>query len=178
MLLPHFWSRPISRWPVAVHACVAVILLLAVWGVGCGVLKNARHELATTNSNLDALQAQARLLSAAAAVKPMQAPPDFTQSLPNREAADVVVRDMGRNAQSLGLSLGALTVVHQAASARELGKVQLTLTANGEYAKAKAWLAELLARYPSLAVQTLSARAAAEATRQEWQLVLALYVKD
>jgi hypothetical protein len=163
---------------VAVHACVVVALLLAVWGVGYGVLKNARHELAKANSHLDTLQAQARLVSSAAAAKSMEAPPDFTQSLPSREAADAVVRDMGRNAQNLGLTLGALTVVHQAPSPRELGKVQLTLTANGEYAKAKAWLAELLARYPSLAVQTLSARAAAEATRHEWQLVLALYVKD
>jgi Tfp pilus assembly protein PilO len=178
MLPPHFWSRPISRWPLAVHACVAVVLLLAVWGVGYGVLKNARHELAKANSSLDTLQAQARQNSAAVVAKPMEVPPNFTHSLPSREAADAVVRDMGRHAQSLGLTLGALTVVHQASTARELGKVQLTLTANGEYAKAKAWLAELLARYPSLAVQTLSARAAAEATRQEWQLVLALYVKD
>jgi Tfp pilus assembly protein FimT len=170
--------RPFSYWPVAVHISLACVLVLLVFGVTKTLASKERRQLAGSKTQLAALVKQARSDALAESNISVQAAPDFTQSLPNRNVADDVVRDMGRNAATIGVNLGAVTVVHQDASARELGKVQFTVTANAEYGRAKTWLAELLARYTSLAVQTLSVRASAgEGSRQDWQLVFTLYVK-
>ncbi len=160
-----------------VHVVLAAAVLVLAWFASRALAIQAQGQLAGAKQSQQALQLKVQQRASA-----MQAPttiaPDFTQSLPNRNVADDVVRDMGRNAASMGVNLGAVTVVHQDASIRELGKVQFTVTANAEYGRAKTWLAELLARYTSLAVQTLSVRASAgEGSRQDWQLVLTLYVK-
>jgi hypothetical protein len=178
MLTRNFPHRPFSRWPTLVHAVLAVVLLLAAWLLGHKLVAGAKAQLQTANETVEVLQQKVQQQRMAALQTPAATAPDFTQSLPGRSVADDVVRDMGRNAVGLGVNLGAVTVVHQEASPRELGKVQFTVTANAEYGRAKAWLAELLARYASLAVQTLSVRAGAgEGGRQEWQLVFTLYVK-
>jgi hypothetical protein len=178
MLTRRLPYHPFSRWPTPVHAVLAAAVLLLTWFAGHTLVTKAQRQLSVDKQSLDALQLKLQQQRVAALQAPATNAPDFTQSLPGRSVADDVVRDMGRNAASLGVSLGAVTVVHQEASPRELGKVQFTVTANAEYGRAKAWLAELLARYDSLVVQTLSVRASAgEGGRQEWQLVFTLYVK-
>jgi hypothetical protein len=171
--------RPFSRWPISVHLSLALLAVLLAWAVGYGMRERIGHQFAASSASLAALQQQARLNQPAMVHAPTIPIVDFTQSLPSRAQVDDVVRDMGRNSQALGVSLGALTVVHQAPSAGEWGKVQLTVSAVGEYSKCKGWLAELLARYPSLAVQSLTIRSGINnATRQDWQLALTLYAKD
>jgi hypothetical protein len=175
----HLSRHPFSRWPTGVHIGLALAFLFLVVGLSHVWQERVHHQLAVLETDLATLRAHSNLNRIAEVQAPAAASPDFTHSLPSRALADEVVRDMGRQSQALGISLGALTLVHQLPNAREWGKVQLTVTTVGEYAKAKGWLAELLARYPSLAVQTLSIRAGvADAARQEWQLVLALYAKD
>ena len=115
-----------------------------------------QRTLASENANF----AEARRLASAgatgvgAAAAPLPAANPFA-TLPPRVRADDVVRDAGREAQMLGLAISTLSVAQQAASPREWGRVTFTVAASGEYRAAKAWLAAVLARYPSLAVQTL-----------------------
>jgi Tfp pilus assembly protein PilO len=168
---------PFTRWSLVVHVSAVLLLLLTVWGLGYGFISNAQYQLVLANQAKDGLNAQT-VLHTADKSKPLVTTLDFTQSLPNRKVVDELVRDMGRNAQRLNVALGTLMVTHQDPTVRELGKVQLTLTATGEYNKTKAWLSESLARYPHIAIQTLSVRGATEVPRQEWQLALVLYVKD
>jgi hypothetical protein len=103
----------------------------------------------------------------------------FVDALPSVQQTDEVARDIGRFAQTLGVQIASLFVQVRAPSAREVGKVQFNLAAQADYSSAKAWLAELLARYPSLSVQSLSIRAQPNnAARQDIQLTLVLFVKD
>jgi anaerobic glycerol-3-phosphate dehydrogenase len=169
--------RPFSRWPVALHAGLACALVLLVWGAMHAWVSKDRRGLADSQKQIQVLTQQARSRALAQSNSTTQAEPDFTDSLPLRALTDAVVRDIGRHAQTLGINVSSITVVHSAASPRELGKVQLSITAVGDYGKAKTWLAELLARYTTLAVQSLNVRAGAGAAL-EWQLVLTLYVKD
>jgi hypothetical protein len=179
MLTMHLSYRPFSRWPTPVHVVLIVTMLLMAWFTGHTLVTKAQSQSTAAKQSLEALQLHMEKQRVAALQVHATAAPDFTQSLPGRSVSDDVVRDMGRHAASMGVGLGAVTVVHQDANARELGKVQFTVSANAEYGNTKTWLAELLARYASLAVQTLSVRAnAGEGGRQEWQLVFTLYVQD
>jgi hypothetical protein len=70
-------------------------------------------------------------------------------------------------------------VAPHAASDSELGRVQINVTGQAQYKDTKDWLAELMDRYPSLALQSLSLRAQAnDPVRQDIRLTLVLVVKD
>jgi hypothetical protein len=178
MLLSRFTPVHFSRWSLLAHLGLALALLVLMYALMQGALMLSQQLLLASENALNVLQAQARDASARDAAITNTQPLDFTHGLPTQSTIDDVVRDLGRFAQTQGLKPGALNIAHQAATNRELGKTQLTLTLQGEYGKSKAFLAELMARYPSLAVQTLSVRAGTDRARQEWQLVLALYTKD
>ncbi len=178
MLLSRLTPVHFSRRPLPAHLGLALALGALIFALMQGALMVAQQQLFASESALNVLQSQRRDASARDAALTNNQPLDFTHGLPSQSTIDDVVRDLGRFAQTQGLKLGALNIAHQAATNRELGKTQLSLTLRGEYGKSKAFLAELLARYPSLAVQTLSVRSGAERARHEWQLVLALYTKD
>ncbi len=105
MLTRHLPYRPFSRWPTPVHAVLVVTVLLLTWFVGHMLVTKAQKQLTADKQNLEALQLKVQQLRAVALQVPTTAAPDFTQSLPNRSVADDVVRDMGRNATSIGVSL-------------------------------------------------------------------------
>ncbi|OOG37818.1 hypothetical protein B0B52_17010 [Polaromonas sp. A23] len=104
---------------------------------------------------------------------------DFTQSLPPASRSDEVVRELSHQAQLLGVQITSLSVVIPEPSISELRKFQFNLNTNADYKALKLWLGELLARYPSLAVQALSMRGASnDSTRQEALVSFVLFVKD
>jgi hypothetical protein len=104
---------------------------------------------------------------------------NFLQTLPLASSADEVVRDMGRHAQELKIQVASLSITVADPAPGLIRRVQFNLTASGDYAAMKNWLAEMLGRYPSLAVQTLSLRGLPNDTlRQEIQLALVLFVRD
>jgi hypothetical protein len=174
LYLPH---RPLSRLPLIVHVALAIAALLLVSAAGYALQERfTRHTIASQTLLAD-LQGQVQARKNIATKVPENPSKNFTQNLPDRSVVDETVRDMGRSAQKLGISMGSLTVGHQAANTREWGKVQLTVSVAGEFVKTKAWLGELLARYSSLAVQNLSVRPS-DAQWQDWQFAFALYVKD
>jgi hypothetical protein len=79
----------------------------------------------------------------------------------------------------LGVKVLSMAIDSQAATSSELGRVQFNVSAQADYTNTKAWLAELLGRYPSLGIQSLAIRVhPTDPVRQEARVVLVLYVKD
>jgi Tfp pilus assembly protein PilO len=170
---------PVNRWPLLHHAVLAVLVLASIGFVGRFWVGQSSLQSSHAQERLDALQLQSQQQSARALQAQAGSASDFTQKLPGRGTADDVMRDMARSSVNLGLKLGAITLTHQDSSSRVMGHVQFSVSANGDYSNAKAWLAELLARYSSLAVQSLTIRpSATDMARQEWQLLFTLYVRD
>lgn len=167
---------PFKRWPLFAHAITAGIVVitaaLGAWWI--------RHIAAVT---LQARGEELRLLQ-----KELQKPkrPEveirletFTSALPNLAKSDEVVRDMSRYAQAMNVQITSLTLTPSESSPTTLKKIQFNLAVNADYRSIKRWLSELLDRYPSLGVQTLSMRALpTDARRQESQIVLVMFVKD
>lgn len=171
-----FWRLPFHRWPLYQHALVAAMVAGFVAWVGWWYVQGAAVRFATVQQ--EGLLAQGQLASALGA-RPLAVQPDLIQALPSISRADEVARDIGRFAQPLGVQIASLAVSTQASTTTELAKVQFNLAAQADYKAGKAWLAELLARYPTLAVQSLSIRAPAnEAPSQELRVSLVLWVKD
>ena len=171
-----FARTPFSRWPLHHHVWVAV-LVLGVLGTAVAVyLHSAAVAYVQQQTEGQAVQAQLRAAQAAGV---RVEPPSFTQSLPRVTLADDVARDISRFAQPLGVQIASMGVDTRAPTATELGRVQFNLTAQADYKAGKAWLAELLARYPTLGVQTLAVRTQAnDVARQDLRVALVLWVKD
>lgn len=167
---------PFRRGLIHQHAFLAA-------GAVCVVAFVCWWHLDTAAAGLSALQQEGavvqRQLVASQAASPQAVQPSLIHALPNISRADDVARDIGRFAQPLGVRIASLNVQTHAGTTTELAKVQFNLAAQADYTAAKAWLAELLGRYPTLAVQSLSIRASAnEAPTQELRLGLVLWVKD
>lgn len=107
------------------------------------------------------------------------APANFVSLLAASTKVDAVSRDVGQFAQNLGVRVISMAIDSQASTSSELGRVQFNVSAQADYKNTKAWLAELLGRYPALGIQSLTVRAhPTDPMRQEIRVVLVLYVKD
>lgn len=154
-------------------ACLAVTAMAGLAGlwVYATAEKAARQrgELQASETRLQILVQDERKRSAG----------NFTQNLPLASSADEIVRDMGRHAQAMKIQVASLSIAVADPAPSLIRKVQFNVTASGDYASLKNWLAEMLGRYPSLGIQTLSLRGLPnDALRQEMQLALVLFVKD
>lgn len=155
---------------------MACLIVLGVGATGVWWLERARGALIVLQRERQAVQGQ---LDAPLRVGPRFVKQDFTQSLPIAARSEDVARDIGQFAQRLNVQITSLTLDSQAANSRELGRVQFNLAGQARYKDTKVWLAELLDRYPSLALQSLSLRAQAnDPVRQDVRLTLVLIVKD
>lgn len=167
---------PFKRWPLFAHAITAglVIITAALGGwwvkhIAMDTLQERREELRLLQNELQKPkrpQVKIRL-------------ENFTSALPNVAKSDEVVRDMSRHAQAMNVQITSLALTSSEPSPTTLKKIQFNLAVNADYRSTKRWLSELLDRYPSLGVQTLSIRALpTDARRQESQIVLVMFVKD
>ena len=84
---------------------------------------------------------------------------DFTQLLGRPSDRGVILRDISRFAQTTSLQLSSLSVQSQTGSEREFGSIQLAVATSGSYSPTKAWLTELLKRYPFMSIQAMAFRA-------------------
>jgi hypothetical protein len=149
-------------------AAMAGVASLLIYAAASGAIKQ-RQDLRALETRLQILVQDDRKQSAG----------NFLKTLPLASSADEVVRDMGRQAQALKIQMASLSIAVADPAPGLIRKVQFNLTASGDYAAMKNWLAEMLGRYPSLAVQTLSLRGLPNDTlRQEIQLALVLFVRD
>ncbi|MDP2369376.1 GspMb/PilO family protein [Rhodoferax sp.] len=169
-------TLPFLRWPLWQHLAVAALVLA---GVGGAAWWGAQHARAAHFGQLAELDTTQRLLQGLQASRAALPKGNFSQQLPPASTADDVARDIARFAESGRVRIQSLSVQPQTATPRELGRVQFNISATAEYSALKAWLAELLGRYPSLAVLTLSMRSAPnDGARLSSGVSLVLWVKD
>lgn len=165
-------------WSYTRHALTAMTMLAASALLLSNMLSQQRDQLLHQRSELVQLQ-QSLKLQAAQAKPPVSTDPDFTQRWPQRDEINAVVRFIGTLAQQHQVNLGQMTLSHTTSSALATGRVDISLSMNSVYAGGKQVLSELLSRYPSLALQSLSATPrTGDALRIDWTLALTLYVKD
>lgn len=167
---------PFQRWPFRHHLLTACLVVAGIAMAGGWLVRRASSLVNERDAELRSLQVQLQTLERTSVKKQSG---DFTQSLPPASRSDEVVRELSHQAQLLGVQITSLSVVIPEPSINELRKFQFNLNTNAEYKALKPWLGELLARYPSLAIQALSMRAASnDSTRQEAQIGFVLFVKD
>lgn len=173
MFLPRI---PFQRWPFRYHLLTAS---LTVASMAIGGWWLTRHTSSLANERSTELQSLQVKLEAAGHRGLQKTPGNFTESLPLVSRSDEVVNELSRQAQLLGVQISSLSVIASDPSASELRRVQFNLNASAEYKAAKTWLTEILSRYPSLGVQSLSIRGLPnDSVRQETQVSFVLYVKD
>lgn len=172
----HLFSLPPSKWPWYFHAAGACLTVTAMIGVAGLLVYSTANEADKQRQELRALETR---LQALLQDDKKRHSGNFMQALPLASSADEVVHDMGRHAQALKIQVASLSIAVADPLPGLIRKVQFNLTASGEYASMKDWLAAMLGRYPSLGVQALSLRGLpSDALRQEIQLVLVLFVRD
>lgn len=165
----------LQHLPIRYHATIAGALIagivFAVWLSS----HNSSRQFEERKKKLEALQSQIQEHKHAA----YAATGDFTQTLPPKSRSDEVVRDMSRFAASVGVQISSLNVHPQSATERELGRIQYHVRLNADYSATKTWLAELLARYPTLALQELNIHALpSDSFRNDVSASLVLYVRE
>lgn len=167
---------PFHRWPLWRHGMAAALALAVLAAASWPVARSleSRHQ-----DRLAELASAQRMVKEMRARQVMHASGDFSKQLPAAAVADEVSRDIARFAESNRVQIQSLALQAHPPTTRELGKVQYTVSAVADYPALKAWLAELLSRYPSLGLSALSLRAAPnEPTRLGSNVALLLYVKD
>lgn len=170
------FNIPMRRWPLRFHVAAACMAVLAMSGVAGLLVYGTAEKSRQQQAELRALETRLKIL---AQDEKKRSAGNFMQTLPLAASADEVVRDMGRHAQALKIQVASLSIAVTEPSPGLIRKVQFNLTASGDYTSMKSWLAEMLGRYPSLGVQTLSLRGLPnDALRQEIQLALVLFVRD
>lgn len=165
----------LAQWPWHWHAGAMVVVLAVVGGLVLGWLRYQQRQQASLAAEIERVREQV-----AGVGTPRPNPSDWLgEQVPTAQAADQVVRDMVAWAQAQGMQLGAVEVQAVPATASTWGAVQFSVTATGGYAGVKAWLGDLLGRYPGLMVQSLAMRPSTVAQRTvELQASLQLVVRD
>lgn len=174
-----FWGLAVRHpWSHVRNAASALILLIAVAILFWIILSQQRTELLNKQAELTQIEQLLKPLRSQAAL-PSLNKPDYTQRWPQRDEVNAVVRFLGALAQQHQVNLGQMTLSHAPSSAQAAGRVDISLSMNSAYASSKQVLSELLNRYPSLALQSLTAVSrSGDSSRIDWTLALTLYVKD
>lgn len=171
---PSTW-RPFSLCPVSVKIAGATAV--------CVAFAMTAHWLRLREqSETQRLQTEAAALERTLALSGQPAAQTLARPVlewPLRQSVDEVIQQAGLPAARSGVNIRSLSVSHQAASPAARGRVNLAVSASGSYATLKAWQADVLARFPALAVQNLRMQASAGGTAAlESQWTWVLYVGD
>lgn len=144
---------PLSQWPLRRHITVAatlvVVLILAVLALGrwqASQQQAVQTHTAALQQELQQFQQQ----------HSTSTPPDLFSTLPTASRSDDITRDIARFAQTHGVQISTVGIEVRKASETQWPQHLFQVSAQCAYPACKAWLAELLDRYPSLTVQSLS----------------------
>lgn len=160
------------RW----HAYACTGAAVAFIAAGLLLLSMQRNRLSQIDSDLKSAKSALQALRTTSAGAPTRS---LFHAPSSAKAAQDLVADIGYWAKTLDWRLVSISVRKQEASAHELGRVQLEVTTSAGYDEVKLGLSGLLARYPSLALQSLSIQAATDGGRQhQVRMALILFLKD
>jgi hypothetical protein len=167
---------PFRHWPVFQHTLVAAFTVVATTVVGMGWLQRQEAELSLQRRSLGATQKELDQVKGSVPINPTE---DFVKSLPKAQMAESVSRDIAAFGSTLNVQIFSISLEPHASTPTDLATVSFQVSARGEYPKIKAWIAELLGRYSTLAIKTLSVQALPnEPSKQDVRLDLVLYVRD
>jgi Tfp pilus assembly protein PilO len=159
--------------PLPWHAGAAAFAVLCVAGLCFFWYGHVAQSSIKARASLT--EAQTQLRAAESAAMPSTLTPKMT--LLDAGRLDEVVRDISRFAAQHSIRVGSLRVEH-APTGGIYGQVQFNISARGNYGELKAWLSELLARYPSVALKSLALQAPAQGASQVGAtLSLLVYLK-
>jgi hypothetical protein len=169
------WQVPLAYWPLSVHGlmCVSIALLT-------GLI--AAYAQGYNSTKLRALQAQssAMQMRLAAQVSPDTTfiAQDWQQRLPQTNQTDDLLRDVVRYARDYGVQIATLTVERLQPSSLQLGRMQINISGLAPYMSTKAWLSDVLGRYPALTVSAFALQAIpSDVARQDLHVSLCFYIR-
>lgn len=171
---------PLSIRPIGFHIFGSLLLCSAVGFAVHLIAKAGEHRVARTQQTLTdtAAQLQADSLASREGATDVR----LAATWPARASVEALTQAMSEQAIVNGLVLRTLSLSHSAPSERAWGRVSLEVAASGRYADLKNWQGGLLARFPSLAVQSLRLQLVAGGPvlmgGVEAQMVWVLYVRD
>lgn len=169
-----------SLRPMWFHLVGSVVLCAVVAGALHLILNAGQRQVVKRQQDLEEMASQLRADGLAPRESEADARP--TSTWPGRTSVDALAQAMSEQAIVNGLVLRTLSVSHAVPAERAWGRVRLELVASGRYADLKNWQAGLLARFPSLALQSLRLQpVVGEPVLMggvEAQMVWVLYVRD
>lgn len=152
------WHRIV--WPAAALALLfALGTSWALWHARTGL----RSEPASARS---VIQASAPLVIE----KPPPAKQDFAQTLPDQPATDAMVSMLQRSSAAQGVVFVSVAANTKAASASNLGRVEMSVALRGSYPQIKAVIAAVVQNTPALVIHRLTLRRLASPAEVDAQL--------
>jgi hypothetical protein len=157
-MLKRFFKRPFLPfrfWPIWQHVALAAFMVLLTTAWAHREWQQAAQQTQKVHSAFVQAQQQHQSLSANRAALGDVDDEDIAANWPNRSEIDGVIQAMGEAAQLHHITLRTVALSHSAATPQTWGHVLVETSFAGTYATVKAWQSTLLARFPSLAVQSL-----------------------
>lgn len=173
-------SLPLSLRPFAFHVFASLVLCAAV-GAALHLMASAgQRRVADTQLALAEMASQ--LQGDGIASRESEGNSQLSATWPARASVDALSQAMSEQAIVNGVVLRTLSLSHVAPTPNAWGRVSLGMAASGRYADLKNWQGGLLARFPSLALQSLRLQPVAGGPMPmggvEAQMVWVLHVRD
>ena len=165
---------PMRLWPLGHHVAAATLLVGATLASAQWALHLSQQRLVDADAKLKRAREQLRVEQEHARAHPSAA--DLVQRFPLSGHSDEVIRQATRYAQAHGVQITSLSVERRPAPQGDLGQSRFSLTMAGSYVPFKAWLADMLDRNTTLALETLVLRRGDK--QLDVQLTLVLFTRD
>ena len=158
-----------AGWP----ALAGAALLVATAVVEFDSLPAARNKLADVRAAIVKARAQRNVPERSTADAA-----NLLATLPSPDALEGIVAAIHQAAAAHGLAMGAVEYQSRKDAGGEVRRYEIALPLKGAYAALRAWLTDLAARQPALAIDELSLhRSAADADQIEGRLRLSLFLR-
>jgi hypothetical protein len=166
---------PVRYWPLEHHIWLAIAVGSGLLAAVLTCLQMLENHVEATRKDLQQLQIHQL---EARKTPPPTATEQFEKTLPSAQVAEAVARDITAFAVTANVQVSSVQIENSAGSPSEYATVLYQVNAKGEYRQTKQWIAELLGRYETLAIKSLSIQALAnETARQDIRMTLVLYVR-
>jgi hypothetical protein len=167
-------SPPMRLWPLGRHIAAATLMVGATLASAQWVLHFSQQRLVEADTQLRRAREQLRGEQERLRAHPAAA--DVIQRFPFSSQAEEVIRQATRYAEAHGVQITSLSVERRPAPPGDLGQSRFSLTMAGSYVPFKAWLADMLDRNTTLALESLVLRR--DDKQLGVQLTLVLFTQD
>ena len=176
IVLNRIQRLPFERWPIPLHLGGIAVMLAVVAALSWGWARHKQQQLVRQTAEWSALRARLQGMQAPLPSSSVQ----LASQLPAAKDVQNVLRDIVGWAKTHALRIESLEVQSTASTPQTWGHISIPMSVQAEYAPFKAWLGDLLARYPGLTVQTLTLhpQAASSGGPVEAQLTMQVFVRD